>query len=198
MADRRLEILEATCRVIAREGTDGLRMGTVAAEAGVSSALLHYYFATRADLLAQAFDHADAKADQAAEAALAGVDDPLDRLRRLLLIYSGGDDVFREDWVLWVEMWRSAIFDERMAESVRRSNATWNDQIAGLIDEALKAGSINPNVDVDDAALRLAAVVDGLGLQILPGVLTRERAAELISGAIDMELGITQTTRSSA
>jgi AcrR family transcriptional regulator len=198
MADRKLEILEATCRVIAREGTDGLRMGTVAAEAGVSSALLHYYFATRADLLAQAFDHADAKADQAAEAALAGVDDPLDRLRRLLLIYSGGDDVFREDWVLWVEMWRSAIFDERMAESVRRSNATWNDQIAGLIDEALKAGSISANVDVDDAALRLAAVVDGLGLQILPGVLTRERAAELISGAIDMELGITQTTRSSA
>jgi AcrR family transcriptional regulator len=198
MADRKLEILEATCRVIAREGTDGLRMGTVAAEAGVSSALLHYYFATRADLLAQAFDHADAKADQAAEAALAGVDDPLDRLRRLLLIYSGGDDVFREDWVLWVEMWRSAIFDERMAESVRRSNATWNDQIAGLIDEALKAGSINPNVDVDDSALRLAAVVDGLGLQILPGIITRERAAELISGAIDMELGITQTTRSSA
>jgi AcrR family transcriptional regulator len=198
MADRKLEILEATCRVIAREGTDGLRMGTVAAEAGVSSALLHYYFATRADLLAQAFDHADAKADQAAEAALAGLDDPLDRLRRLLLIYSGGDDVFREDWVLWVEMWRSAIFDERMAESVRRSNATWNDQIAGLIDEALKAGSISANVDVDDAALRLAAVVDGLGLQILPGVLTRERAAELISGAIDMELGITQTTRSSA
>jgi AcrR family transcriptional regulator len=198
MADRKLEILEATCRVIAREGTDGLRMGTVAAEAGVSSALLHYYFATRADLLAQAFDHADAKADQAAEAALAGVDDPLDRLRRLLLIYSGGDDVFREDWVLWVEMWRSAIFDERMAESVRRSNATWNDQIAGLIDEALKAGSISPDVDVDDAALRLAAVVDGLGLQILPGIVKRERAAELISGAIDMELGITQTTRSSA
>jgi hypothetical protein len=95
-------------------------------------------------------------------------------------------------------MWRSAIFEERMAESVRRSNATWYDQIAGLIDEALKAGSISANVDVVDAALRLAAVVDGLGLQILPGVLTRERAAELISGAIDMELGITQTTRSSA
>jgi AcrR family transcriptional regulator len=125
MADRKLEILEATCRVIAREGTDGLRMGTVAAEAGVSSALLHYYFATRADLLMQAFDHADTKADEAAEAALVGIPDPLDRLRRLLLIYAGGEAVFREDWVLWVEMWRSAIFDERLAESVRRSSETW-------------------------------------------------------------------------
>jgi AcrR family transcriptional regulator len=198
MADRKLEILEATCRVIAREGTDGLRMGSVAAEAGVSSALLHYYFATRADLLMQAFDHADTKADEAASAALDGVADPIERLRRLLLLYAGGDEVFREDWVLWVEMWRSAIFDERLAESVRRSNATWIEQIAGLIEEGLEAGSIAAGVDVGDASLRLAAVVDGLGLQILPGVLTRERSAELIVGALELELGLTQTTRSSA
>jgi AcrR family transcriptional regulator len=198
LADRKLEIMEATCRVIAREGTDGLRMGTVATEAGVSSALIHYYFATRDDLLMQAFDHADAKADQAAEAALAGLEDPLDRLRRLLLIYSGGEEVFREDWVLWVEMWRSAIFDDRLADSVRRSNAAWIGQIAGLIEEAVANGSLAADTNVEDVALRLAAVVDGLGLQILPGILTRERAAGLIVGALELELGLPQTTRSSA
>jgi AcrR family transcriptional regulator len=198
MADRKLEIMEATCRVIAREGTDGLRMGTVAAEAGVSSALIHYYFATRDDLLMQAFDHADTKADQAAEAALAGLEDPLDRLRRLLLIYSGGEDVFHEDWVLWVEMWRSAIFDNRLAESVRRSNETWIGQIAGMIEDARAQGSVAADLHVEDAALRLAAVVDGLGLQILPGILSRERAAGLIVGALELELGLPQTTRSSA
>jgi AcrR family transcriptional regulator len=198
LADRKLEIMEATCRVIAREGTDGLRMGTVATEAGVSSALIHYYFATRDDLLMQAFDHADAKADQAAEAALAGLDDPLDRLRRLLLIYSGGEEVFREDWVLWVEMWRSAIFDDRLAESVRRSNATWIGQIAGLIEETRANGSLAADTNVEDVALRLAAVVDGLGLQILPGILTHERAAGLIVGALELELGLPQETRSSA
>ena len=69
----------------------------------------------------QAFDHADIKADEAAEAALAGIPRAIDRLERLLLIYAGADAVFRDDWVLWVEMWRSAIFDERLAESVRRS-----------------------------------------------------------------------------
>lgn len=198
MADRKLEIMEATCRVIAREGTDGLRMGTVAAEAGISSALIHYYFATRDDLLMQAFDHADTKADQAAEAALAGLEDPLDRLHRLLLIYSGGEDVFHEDWVLWVEMWRSAIFDDRLAESVRRSNATWIGQIGGMIEDARAQGSVAADLNVEDAALRLAAVVDGLGLQILPGILSRERAAGLIVGALELELGLPQTTGSSA
>ena len=150
MTDRKTEILEATCRVIAREGADGLRMGTVAREAGVSSALLHYYFDTRADLLMQAFDHADTKADEAAESALNGIPDPLDRLRRLLLIYAGGDSVFREDWVLWVEMWRSAIFDERLAESVRRSSETWIEQIGGLIEEAQADGSVGRAINVDE------------------------------------------------
>ena len=140
--DRKLEILEATCRVIAREGTDGLRMSTVAREAGVSTALLHYYFDTRADLLMQAFDHADVKADEAAEAALAGIPRAIDQLERLLLIYAGADAVFRDDWVLWVEMWRSAIFDERLAESVRRSSAGWLEQICELIERAHGEGSL--------------------------------------------------------
>src|SRR5436853_543670 len=83
MSDRKTEILEATCRVIAREGADGLRMGTVAREAGVSSALLHYYFDTRADLLMQAFEHADVKADEAAEQAIADIPTALGRLQLL-------------------------------------------------------------------------------------------------------------------
>src|SRR5918911_3109235 len=148
MADRKIEILDATCRVIAREGADGLRMSTVAREAGVSSALLHYYFDTRADLLMQAFEHADVKADEAAEEAIADIPAAIDRLRRLLLIYAGADAGFRDDWVLWVEMWRSAIFDERLAESVRRSSATWIEQIQGLIEEAQDEGSIAAGVTV--------------------------------------------------
>jgi AcrR family transcriptional regulator len=198
MADRKTEILEATCRVIAREGADGLRMGTVAREAGVSSALLHYYFDTRADLLMQAFEHADVKADEAAEQAIADIPTGLGRLQRLLLIYAGADTVFRDDWVLWVEMWRSAIFDERLAESVRRSSAGWIEQIQGLIEQARDEGAVRADINVEDATQRLAAVVDGLGLQVLSGTTTHERAAELILGALAIELGVPETARSTA
>jgi len=198
MADRKTEILEATCRVIAREGADGLRMGTVAREAGVSSALLHYYFDTRADLLMQAFEHADVKADEAAEQAIADIPTGLGRLQRLLLIYAGADTVFRDDWVLWVEMWRSSIFDERLAESVRRSSAGWIEQIQGLIEQARDEGAVRADINVEDATQRLAAVVDGLGLQVLSGTTTHERAAELILGALAIELGLPETARSTA
>jgi AcrR family transcriptional regulator len=198
MADRKTEILEATCRVIAREGADGLRMGTVAREAGVSSALLHYYFDTRADLLMQAFEHADVKADEAAEQAIADIPTGLGRLQRLLLIYSGADTVFRDDWVLWVEMWRSSIFDERLAESVRRSSAGWIEQIQGLIEQARDEGAVRADINIEDATQRLAAVVDGLGLQVLSGTTTHERAADLILGALTIELGLLESARSTA
>jgi len=59
-------------------------------------------------------------------------------------------------------------------------------------------GSLAADTNVEDVALRLAAVVDGLGLQILTGNLTSERAAGLIVGALELELGLPQTTRSSA
>jgi AcrR family transcriptional regulator len=54
-ADRSIHILEAACRVIVREGPHGLRMARVAEEAKVSKALVHYYFATRQELLRNAF-----------------------------------------------------------------------------------------------------------------------------------------------
>jgi AcrR family transcriptional regulator len=196
MADRKLEILEATCRVIARQGADGLRMGTVAREAGVSSALIHYYFDTRSDLLMQAFEHADRKADEMAARALEGIPAAIDRLERLLLLYGGSNSDMHEDWVLWIEMWRSSIFDDRLAASVRRSSEGWIQQIASLIDHSRAEGSAGRDIEPREVALRLAALVDGLGLQLLTGVIAENVAAELIRRALALELGIHDRTRS--
>jgi AcrR family transcriptional regulator len=196
MTDRETGILEAACRVIAREGADGLRMGAVAREAGVSSALIHYYFATRSDLLVNAFEHADREADKAATRAIEGIPLAADRLARLLVVYAAADPVFREDWILWVEMWRSAIFDERLRSSVSASNRAWADQVADLIRDGAEDGSIPPVADVHLVTLRLTAVVDGLGLQIISGLISHEVAADVIRSAIEQELAVTLTKES--
>lgn len=198
MADRKLEILEATCRVIARQGADGLRMGTVANEAGVSSALIHYYFDTRADLLMQAFEHADRKADEFALDAIDGIPKAIDKLERLLLLYGATNRELHEDWVLWVEMWRSSLFDDRLAESVRRSTESWVDQIAALIDDSKGEGSVAPEVESGEAAIRLAALVDGLGLQLLSGALAADAVSDLIRDALALELRLGDRGRTTA
>ncbi len=58
-----------------RDGAHGLRMATVAAEAGVSKALVHYYFSTRQELLRKAFAYADRHLNEAVDAELAPLAD---------------------------------------------------------------------------------------------------------------------------
>jgi AcrR family transcriptional regulator len=196
MTERETGILQAACRVIAREGADGLRMGAVAREAGVSSALIHYYFATRGDLLMNAFEHADRQADEAATRAIEGIPLAVDRLARLLVVYAAADPVFREDWILWIEMWRSAIFDERLRSSVMASNRAWAQQVSELIREGADDGSIPPVADIDLVTLRLTAMVDGLGLQMISGLINHEVAADVIRSAVEQELAVTLSKES--
>jgi AcrR family transcriptional regulator len=52
LADRRrLELLDAAFAVVAEKGLEGLRTRDVAAKVGMNVATLHYYFATKEDLL---------------------------------------------------------------------------------------------------------------------------------------------------
>ena len=46
-ANRKHLILDAACRAIARTGAAAVRVSDVAREAGVSTALVHYYFPSR-------------------------------------------------------------------------------------------------------------------------------------------------------
>ena len=71
--DRKHTILDAACRVIAQAGAARLRVADVAREAGVSTALVHYYFPGRADVIEQAFAHADDLADAVADAKLQAI-----------------------------------------------------------------------------------------------------------------------------
>lgn len=88
MADRQALILEAAVRVIARNGVRGLRVEELAAEAGVSTALIYYHFKDRAGLvqrtLAFISDRATGYTDEAIEA-VEGTEDARAVLLQLLL-----------------------------------------------------------------------------------------------------------------
>lgn len=189
MNDRATHILDAACRVIAREGADGLRMSAVAREAGVSTALLHYYFATRSDLLLEAFKHADDQAGRVLDALMEGAPNAAAKIERMLVGYAT-DGEFRADWVLWIEMWRGALFDPRLRPLVRDSTEEWVEQIAGLIRDGAQDGSVPSVADPVGAAHRLTALVDGLGLQVLTEIVDTERSEQLVRQAIAQELDL--------
>ena len=185
---RTTDLLDATCRVVAKSGAHGLRMSHVAREAGVSNALLHYYFETRAELLSRAFAHAEGRVYEHAGTELEGLPSGAERLRRFLHLYVEDDVVFQENWVLWNEMWSSSLFDPDMRPTIEGAYRRWIAFIVDLVEQGRTDGSIPAGVDPEEAGARLAAVVDGIGSQLLLGLLARDRAAALIEQSIELEL----------
>src|SRR3954470_10152029 len=83
--ERSIRILEAACRVVVREGAHGLRMAAVAREAGVSKALVHYYFSTRQELLRAAFAWSEEQWRKALDEEIAALATGAERAERALL-----------------------------------------------------------------------------------------------------------------
>jgi AcrR family transcriptional regulator len=194
--ERTRRLLAATCRVVGRKGAHALRMADVAREAGVSNALLHYYFETRTELLIQAFAYAEERAYARTDAVLETLPTGAERLRRLLLLYVDDEPVFHEDWVLWNEVWSSALFDQELRPAIEAGYADWVGRVAELAREAREDGSVSRDVDVEAAARRLAALVDGLGSQRLVGLITPSEAAQLVEDALELELGLRRAQES--
>jgi AcrR family transcriptional regulator len=193
---RTSEILEAVCRVVARKGAHGLRMADVAREASVSNALLHYYFETRAELLGRAFAFAEERARAHTEAELAALPSDRERLRRFLLLYVEDETVFHESWVLWNEVWSSGLFDDELRPLIEDSYGRWVARIVDLVRAVAEEEAAQAEVDAEASGRRLAALADGLGSQVVIGLLNRSEATKLVEGALELELGRAGTVRS--
>jgi AcrR family transcriptional regulator len=187
-SDRVADILRATCRVVVRDGAHGLRMASVAREAGVSKALVHYYFATRQELLRSAFAFSAESWDEAVGEELAGARSGAERVERFLLASVDPSAPFGEHRALWNEVWSSLRVDLDLRPAVERAYSAWLDRLAELIDEGREDGSVPRSVDSGAAGLRLAAVADGFDSMIYLGLLDRRRARLLVQQTLEREL----------
>ena len=186
--NRVVAILEAACRVVAREGAHGLRMASVADEAGVSKALVHYYFSTRQELLRSAFAFSESRLDQLVDEELAGLTTGRERLERALLVNIDTDTPFSEQRALWNEVWSSLRSDDELRPLVERWYRTWLDRMVRLLEEGQADGSVPASVDAAAAGARLAATADGVDSMLYLDLLDRDAAHELLIGCLHREL----------
>lgn len=174
-------MLEAAVRVIAQDGVRGLRVEKLAAEAGVSTALIYYHFKDRAGILRAALEHVNHRAQSYTGDVESG--DPRARVERMLLGELQDTAFVRDTSVAWGELRASAAFDEELRATLRTATEAWNADVETLVRQA------NPELDAGAAAERLTALVEGLSERWHSGSLTLQRARELLAGAIARELG---------
>ncbi|MEV7186924.1 TetR/AcrR family transcriptional regulator [Kitasatospora sp. NPDC093102] len=187
MASRKTSIMEAAARVIARRGVRGLRVEELAAEAGVSTALIYYHFKDRTGILRQTLEFINDRAERytTERAADAPPLTPREELEQTLLLELQDTAEVRENSTAWGELRASAVFDETLREDLARATRIWVQEIAELL------GGVQPMssaVALAGAAERLTALLEGLSTRWLSGSLPLAHARTLMADAIDGEV----------
>ncbi|MFE7510432.1 TetR/AcrR family transcriptional regulator [Streptomyces sp. NPDC057540] len=187
MASRSTQILEAAARVIARRGVRGLRVEELAAEAGVSTALIYYHFKDRAGILSKTLEFINDRAERYTtehdpDAEPLGPREELDQ--RLLLELQDSTEV-RENSSAWGELRASAVFDPLLREDLTRATLVWVQEVAALLGQVRPMA---PAVALTASAERLTALLEGLSMRWLSGTLQIAHARTLMSDAIDAEV----------
>ena len=188
--ERVVAILEAACRVVVREGAHGLRMAAVAREAGVSKALVHYYFATRQELVRIAFSWSEEQWQSALKERIREAPDALERIEQALLLTIDPTEPFAEHRALWNEVWSSLRFDDDLRPLVDSSYQKWIRRLTTLVREARAEGAIDAATDPRETAWRLAALADGIDSMLYLELLGRARARTLLREGVRRELGL--------
>ncbi len=189
--ETRERILEAACDVIAEHGIEDVRIARIATVAGVSPPLVHYHFATREALLAEALEHsfqllgdirtttADAEGWTAAEKLGWMIDQSLP--------FPG---MGNREWGLWLELWSRAARRPELRTVAARLYARYHGWIAEVVREGMVRGAFRTR-DADAVTRRLIAAIDGLGLRVAVDdpAMPLAQARRLIVEGLAAELG---------
>src|SRR3712207_2256667 len=189
---RRTQMLEAAMEVIAERGLCETRIADVADRAGLSPALIVYYFGSKETLLTEALAYAEDLFYIEAFRDLTGIEGASERMVRLIEL-ACPPVVRRESdeyWTLWVELWSRALRDEEAARKREALERRWRNTIVEVVREGQCSGEFG-SCDPERFATYLSALMDGLAIQVLFGdpAVDGELANQMCLDAAAGELG---------
>ena len=161
---RRIEMLRAAAELICERGFGDTRIADVAKRAGVSSALVIYYFGTRDRLLVDALRYSEESFYEAAEKMLAEIPSLPERLSLLIkwTCVPKADHEIPGAWGLWFDLWAQAFRHDEVKAGRVELDARWRKMII----DAVKSDELDTDVDVRMFALEFSALLDGLSVQV--------------------------------
>jgi AcrR family transcriptional regulator len=165
--ERQDQILAAACRAILERGFPATRIADIAAAAGVSTGTVHYYFATKDEVLVAALKWASARLFARVERP--GADTAAARLARLLAVSVPYPGPARDEYVLWIELWLRVLHQPELLPGCEAISAQWRGYFHAVVRDGTDAGEFAPVAAADEVAERLLAFVDGLGFETALG-----------------------------
>jgi AcrR family transcriptional regulator len=188
--ETRERILDAAIARIARDGIDAVRIARIAMDAGVSTALVHYHFATREALLAEALEYSFTLAGDT-RTVDTGEAPAVQRLREMVeqcLPLPGAQE---REWVLWVELWLRAVRHPELRPTAAQLYARMHVWLREEIEAGIASGEFVAS-DAGAVADRVLALIDGFGVRALleDPAMPLERAREEVWAVLARDLGL--------
>ncbi|WP_417217822.1 TetR/AcrR family transcriptional regulator [Arthrobacter sp.] len=160
---RRIELVEATWRIIARLGLERATMREIAEEAGFANGALKPYFPTKGELVQATFEYVFARTNERIRAATGGLEG-LAALRAFCREVLPLDATRLDEARIVVPFWHVAIHDRAKAQLNDGSMAVWREWMSGWLEQARQAGEVRASVVVAPAVEVLLTYL--LGAQV--------------------------------
>ncbi|KRF23168.1 hypothetical protein ASG95_00065 [Phycicoccus sp. Soil803] len=158
---RRAEIIDATLRLVARDGLGGATMRAIAKELGVANGAIGHYFTNQDALLAATYEEVFARTNgRAAERAAGrrGLDALLATLRELLPM----DAVTVDEARIVVCFWGRITTDERLRALLPKEHEAWTRSVQQMLEQAIEDCDLSAEAEPAPLAELLVTTVHAM------------------------------------
>ncbi|MEM9808796.1 MAG: TetR/AcrR family transcriptional regulator [Cyanobacteria bacterium P01_D01_bin.56] len=165
-SDRRLEVAEAAWQVIVREGLDRTSMRAIAQEMSCTTGVVTHYFRNKQELILFALHQVAARLQVLMERAVTDLTG-CDRLVAMLSSFLPIDQERQEILRVWVAFLGYAVGRADLMSDHQQSAGELRQMIIQELATLQTQGDIRPDVDPEQEANVLLALVNGVSLDTL-------------------------------
>ncbi|ALE93710.1 TetR family transcriptional regulator [Arthrobacter alpinus] len=182
---RRLELVDATWRIIARHGIEGATMREIASEAGFANGALKPYFHTKDDLIALAFEHVFNRTNKRITTQTAGRVG-LAALRAFCQEVLPLDEDRINEARIVIPFWQKALTSAAKAELHETSMNQWRAAMEQHLRHARERGEVTADTRDEDIVNQLMCML--LGAQIIAAMSPHDHLPAQLSAQLEAYL----------
>ncbi len=164
---RRGEIIRAAASVLGRQGYAATSLKQIASQAGVAQGLLHYYFASKEDLLVAVVEELDDELSETWKRAVSGVEDPLERIVAALDAAESQCAQRPDFWRILFDLYGLSLANPAIRRRCQALRGRFVDDIEAEVRQVLGRLPAYSVVPPGDLAAAIAAAVEGIAMAAL-------------------------------
>jgi TetR/AcrR family transcriptional repressor of bet genes len=161
---RRQQIMQATRDVISEKGLDRTTMRDIGQRAGMSAAIVCYYFEDKKRLLKETLIDASLAHRSTLDALIGSNRPPAEKLEAAVKDNLPMTSAQQREWRFWLDYWAEAARDPELRAFIADSEARFRANVGRIIAEGGRAGVFRSDVGPEELARGVVAMLEGAGI----------------------------------